>query len=482
MRRISNVLLVVAMVVSMLAGCAEKTSTNDEKTGYAVKTNTNDEKTGYAAFPSKLTAEKIATLDMNDKSMNVAEGGIYYHFGDKYGVMSFDGKHDTGAIYSYCTPKKNFFIVATEVPETEEMTPENMNHVGVIDVTGKVIVPEEYASVDVLNEHFIKVCKVSEQTESKDDALLFSTDRSIAIFANDDDTFFKGNWYVFDAETGNKMESVTGTRAYAVTAYGNYIKYSTDDGEKKCVNANEEALPEDAELLDDGSYIVEKDGKGSAYDTDGNKLFDYLADDFEITYCAVGSKYYIAKKNVDGKYRYIVVDKEGKIVSAEFEEYPNLYGECLFVENKLYDFEGNVVCDGEFKRASIDKFTNNAIMLTKENDDATIVIDGKTVFAQFKASEDISVGSSDFTANKKTDDGNMYYSYKDKDYTLKGSSYGPWVVKAINNDGSSKLVDTISGDTLISNYKSIISTRYDGTEFYAFGENKDGTVDVYLIK
>ena len=88
------------------------------------------------------------------------------------------------------------------------MTIENMNNVGVIDATGKVIVPEEYASVDVLNERFIKVCEVTEQTDSKDDALVFYTERSMAIFANDDDTFFKGNWYVFDAETESDIATI----------------------------------------------------------------------------------------------------------------------------------------------------------------------------------------------------------------------------------------------------------------------------------
>lgn len=89
MRKILSVLLVLVLAISMLAGCSGKTSINNEAEG-------------YTSFPSKLTAEKIATLDMNDKSMSVADGGIYYRSGDKYGVMSFDGKHDTGAIYSYC--------------------------------------------------------------------------------------------------------------------------------------------------------------------------------------------------------------------------------------------------------------------------------------------------------------------------------------------------------------------------------------------
>lgn len=87
--------MAMILAISMLAGCGGKTSTNDEKEG-------------YSEFPSKLTAEKIATLDMNEKLMSVADGGIYYRSGDKYGVMSFDGKYDTGAIYSYCAPKKNF--------------------------------------------------------------------------------------------------------------------------------------------------------------------------------------------------------------------------------------------------------------------------------------------------------------------------------------------------------------------------------------
>lgn len=469
MKKILSVFVVLVFTVSTLAGCiGTKSIENDAE--------------AYTSFPSKLTAEKIATLDMNGRSMNVADGGIYYRENDKYGVMSFDGKHDTGAIYSYCTPKKNFFMVVTDAPETEEMTIENMNNVGVIDATGKVIVPEEYASVDILNERFIKVCEVTEQTESKDDALVFYTERSLAIFANDDDTFFKGNWYVFDTETGNKVDGATGSQACTVTAYGNHIEFKTDDREEKCVNAKGEVLPGNADLLDDGSYIIEKDGSGSAYDKNGNKLFDYSTDDYEVKYCGAGDKYYIARKYVDSKSKYMVVDKKGEVVSVEFDEYPNLYGECLFVENKLYDFEGKVVCDGEFKYASLDKFTKNAIMLSTEDDDATIIKDGKTVLAQIKSSNDTSVGSSDFTANKKTDDGNVYYSYKDKDYTLKGSSYGPWVIETRSEDGIANLVDTISGEVLISGYDDFTSGVFDGSAFYAFGKNEDGTVDVYIIK
>ena len=57
MRKILSVLLVLVLAISMLAGCAGKTTTNSEAEG-------------YSSFPSKLTAEKIATLDMNGKSIN----------------------------------------------------------------------------------------------------------------------------------------------------------------------------------------------------------------------------------------------------------------------------------------------------------------------------------------------------------------------------------------------------------------------------
>lgn len=469
MKKFISSICVIMMLIMCLAGCS---GTKNEE-------NNAEE---YSDFPTKLTAEKIATIDMKDKSMNIGDGGIYYRVNDKYGIMSFDGKNDTGAIYSYCTPKKNFFAVVTDVPETEEMTIENMNNVGVVDATGRVIVPEEYASVDVLNDRFIKVCEVTKRADSKDDALVYYTERSMAIFANDDDTFFKGNWYVYDAETGKKVEGVSGTQPYTITAHGNYIEYRTDDREEKCVNANGEALPEGAELLDDGSYIIEKDGKGSAYDTNGGKLFDYSTDEFEITYCEKDSKYYLAIKYVDSKPKYFVVDKKGESVSAEFDEYPKLYGECLFVKDKLYNFAGETVCEGEFKCATIDKFTKNAILLTTENEDTTIIKDGKTVLAQIAVSDNINVSSSDFTIKKKTDDGCLYYSFKDKDYTLKGSGYGPWVVATGNDDGTSNLVDTISGENLVSNYEEFKSGSVVGSTFYAFGKNSDGTIDVFVIK
>lgn len=448
-----------------------------------VKLTEENDAVVYSEFPQKLTAKKIATLDMNDKSMNIADGGIYYRAeGDKYGIMSFDGKHDTGAIYSYCSPTKNFFMVVKEIPETEELVIENLNNVGVIDATGKTIVPAEYASVDVLNDRFIKVCEVNEQVDSKEDALVFYTDRSFAMFANDDDTFFKGIWYVYDTKTGEKVEGVTGTQAYAMNAYGNNIEFTNDAGERKKVNAKGEELPAGTKLLSDGSYIVEGEGQATAYDTDGQKLFDYSTEDFTIFSCDEDSKYYLGRKYVDSQIKYVVIDKKGEIVSVEFDGSATLYGECVLVEGKLYNFAGEIVCEGDFKRVSVDDFTKNAILLTAENDDVTILKDGKTVLAQLAVDDSINVGSYDFTIGKKIDDRYHYYSFKDNDYTLKGSSYGPWVVETRNDDNTANLIDTISGETLVSGYEDFSSGVAEGSRFYAFGKNDDGTVDVYHIQ
>lgn len=468
LRKITSLICTVTLLFTLLVGCAGPSNT----------TSGSDK---YSEFPSKLTAEKVATIDINEKSITPADGGIYYRENDKYGVMSFDGKNDTGAIYNYCMPKKNFFMVVSAEP-SEEMTIENMNNVGVIDATGKVIVPEKYASIDVLNDRYIKVCEVTEKADSKDDALVFYTERSMAIFANDDDTFFKGNWYVFDAQTGKMVEGVTGTQPYTVTAYGNYIEYSTDDGEDKCVNEKGETLPEGAELLDDGSYIIENDDKGSAYDTNGNKLFDYSTEDYQINYCADGSDLYLAKKYLESGTKYMVVNKKGEIVSAEFDEYPSLYCNYLFVENKLYDFEGNQVLEKEYKRASLDKFTKKAVMLTADNDDVVIINEDGKVLIDVAASDEISVGSTDFTVGKKSDNGYTYYSQKDKDYSIKGTSYGPWVVEARDENNVVCLVDTISGEILADGYDDFTTSVTANGNFYAFGKNEDGTMDVYLIK
>lgn len=61
------------------------------------------EKLGEFKLPSDLDVINYDAVD-----------GLVYNKNGKYGIMSNDGKHDTGLVYDYCEPviDSRYFIVA----------------------------------------------------------------------------------------------------------------------------------------------------------------------------------------------------------------------------------------------------------------------------------------------------------------------------------------------------------------------------------
>ena len=98
MKKYLALFLVAIFVVSMFAGC-----------GKAVDKNNN---VVNGTFTEYLVAEKVGTV--NHDNFFTAEGGLYYK-GDNglYGVVSFNGAKDTGAIFTNVTPVGKYFQVRT---------------------------------------------------------------------------------------------------------------------------------------------------------------------------------------------------------------------------------------------------------------------------------------------------------------------------------------------------------------------------------
>ena len=464
MRRFFTVFLVATILFSMIAifaGCSDDTS--------APPANHS-----IGEFADKLVAEKVGTIKLDNFS--TCEGGIYYKGGNgKYGVMSNEGKYDTGAVYSFCASKGIYFAVSKSLASSYNDIA-GLNSVGLINGKGKTVAPMIYASFKILNERYIQAFQVTERTFSKDDALVYFSDDSFSFSPDEDDILYKGKWFIYDVTTGKLVNGVSGTKDTTVVAYGNNIVYYNDNNERIIVDGSGVALPESAKLFNNGSYsITEKDG--IVYDTNGKKMFTYDLTDFCPT--SFESNYYVASKSVDGETKYVVLDKTGKKISAEFDSSISLYGELIYTEDKIYNHKGENIVKGTYKSVTLDETFKDCYMLYQD-DVYTIIKEDGTVLFNAKNNDNITIHTSEFVVSKKADYCYLYYSHKDKDYTINGYSFAPWLIKTNGANSLYNVVDTISGEVLFEGYSGYSHSKAGGKALYVYAKHGGGA-DVYLI-
>ena len=424
-----------------------------------------------------LTAEKIGFLDVD--YFTTTSGGLYYQNDDDlYGIMTFDGKNDTGAKYTVCRSDDKYFQVSTVDPASISLEdPTTINCVGLVDAMGKEIVPMKYAAIDVLNERYAKVIEVTEQVASKDEALVYFTEKMFSFSAGDDDILFKGVWYIYDMIAGQLLEGATGTKPYSPFAYGDYISYISDDKERITVNSKGEALPKDAEQLGNGYYVIEKDDSCVVYTDQDKKAFVYSEDTYDWLNCY--EEDYIVAAKYDEVKSYVILDLKGNVVSAVFSDLPSVYGELLCVEGQVFDFQGNPVIEGTFDRIDYDDDFGKAWFLEQENMHTWIAADG-TVLYQGTEDDDTRVDA--WGISKKIDDNRMYYSFAEKDFVLDGNSFAPWMVEVNTGGVIYDIVDTISGQAIISGYEDYDYAEVSDFTFYVYAENEEGGHDIYIVQ
>lgn len=474
MKKALKVLTIVLMMVTIFSGCTSLSN----YAGIDTDIINNKKESMPVFFPDKLKVKKVNSIDLDN--YRICKGGIIYKNSDNmYGIMSLDGNNDTGAIYTYCEEENIYFIVSKSTFDSDESI-DKMNCFGIVDVNGKQLVLNEYCSFDVLNSRYIKAIKATESTEEKDEALIYSSENQFSIMPSDGDTLYKGIWYIYDTSTGKLVPDATGTKPYVIGTRGNYITYTNDNEQQVVVNGNGENLPSGADLLDDGSYVIPIDDKGIIYDTEGNKLFDFDLETYDVS--SVSGEYYIFHKYDENKQRYIysVFDKKGTKVSVYFDSLIYIYGKFVFCDNELYDFDGNKVLNGKFDSVYPDDFTQNAFMLKNENNIIVINSNGKIIYNQAN-SEDIHFDSTYFTSDSKINGERYCYSIKDSDFKFKGDDISYWIVKIENNEGNYDVIDTISGDVIVANYTSYKCSKLNNNSYYLYAKNESGTVDIYLI-
>ncbi len=462
MKKILSLSLCIIMIITMFAGCGKPKDKNNNVVN--------------GKFTEYLVAEKVGTIDRDN--FTTAEGGLFYKDDNGlYGVMSYEGLHDTGAIYADVQSRGKYFQVYKKAIKSSSDI-EGINASMLIDGKGNVIIPEGYASFYVLNDRYILTSKITGRTYSEDDVVASLTDNGTCVSGKyiSDASWYKGSWYVYDVVNKSFVPNATGTKDVTVIARGQYLTFQNDNGENITIDAKGVALPEDVKMFDDGSYKIESK-IGEVYDANGNKLFAYDLTGFIPS--SVSGDYYVASKYVDGASKQAIMDKKGNVISTEFDDYITVYGEIVKCGNQIFNLKGENILKGEYESVYYDDmFGQNWIV--RNEDYYTMIDKNGAVFFNGPYDDDHTVWTDDFLASEKREDTNYYYSYKDRDYTIPGYHFAPWIVETPSSNYMYDLVDTMTGKKLLEGYSDYSHISRNALAYYVYAEYNGGA-DVYLV-
>lgn len=459
--KILALVLAVAVLCGLTAGCK--------------KGGKPEEPAEYTALPTALTATKIGSIDRLE--FTTTDGGLYYRDKDgKYGIMTHNGKKDTGPIYTFCKPLESYFLVADVVPSFTAK-PKELNVNGLVDATGKELIPKEYASIDLMDDRFARVCQAVAVTTSEEKQMLhYNTVEGKKMLT--------GVWYVYDMQEGKRVPGATGTTRYAAYTYGEYVKYVTDDKQIIVAHPDGTPLPEKAIHLKNGCYALEDAKGGTVYDGTGKKLFTYKKDGW-IPYDSTDLEGdIIAKKKVGDTEQYVILNRKGEVISGVFTFEPDLAGGKLYVDGKLYQWNGKKVFDTPCKSIQTEPLTGQCWMLeTLDDKDVLVCNNGKVLYRENEEKYGkVTFDSDRFLLSKEEEDRTLFYSMKKKKFVLEGESFAPWLIKMEQEDSKNSLIDTISGKVLLKDYFRYRYSDKNGELLYVYAETEEDTWDIYVVK
>ncbi len=483
--RILAILLCAAMLVTVLAGCIVLPDGNggngdeggssflpesDGESAFLPDSSGKDPEQGGQGSPFvvKLSGNENTGYYFLERLIG------YKASNGKYGAVTLDGSKDTGAVYYQCDGSNGRLLVTKERPN-DASDIAALNSTGMLDESLKEVIPAEYALIKGLSQRFFIAYKVTEQTESRDEALIYFTSDLFSISASEDDVLYKGNWCVYDVESGTKVPGVEGSESVGIYVRGGVLSYTNEQGESILVDARGKSLPAGSRVFENGNYLLE--AEGTVYDSAHNKLFSY---DTTTGFNPVDAKgsYYIAA-SYSGGARYVIWDQMGKPVSPELTVRPSVVcGKAMIADSTLYDLQGNRLAEGSFYSI---KERDGYLMARGSNGNLALLDSNNTVVY---SGQDESISAEDYYFLFAKVEGGVYsyFSLKDKTFSVEGYSVGPWLVQRSCEDGTKELVNTKTGDVILSGYPRYSAVEAADGTVYLFATRTLGGFDVYRLK
>ncbi|MBR0447502.1 MAG: hypothetical protein IIX28_03430 [Clostridia bacterium] len=461
MKRFYSIFMAAVLLLGLTA-CGDKTPVKQP--------DPKQEPLVYTELPTALTAEKLGTIG---RQVISAEGGLYYKEGDRYGIMSFDGSYDSGAVYTMCEPRGALFLVSTADMATT-LTAANVtqcNRVGMVDGEGNELIPLEYSSVEILGDRFARATEVEAVTDKEEEKLTYFMDGDKKVLCT-------GGWYIYDLQTGKTVPDAYGTKPYIAFDCGGYVKFVKDDKTVVTALADGTVISNDVIHLQNGHYA--DPAENAVYDIEGNRLFTYDPNGFVPFESKNVVGYVVGKKTVDGKDRYVLYDESGAVASAEFGSMPRVHGELLFAEGKLVKFDGTVVLDGNYilsywesKYGQLWVVDNGKIRKAVDKN-GTVIYEGNATAPVLDLRHKVCYTTVD---NKR-----MFYSVKDKNFSVGGVCLSPFIVKTADGATNYKLVNLLSGDTILSGHMNYTVADPGNSLLYVYAQVSDTEYEVYVVK
>lgn len=496
MKKILAILLALATLFS-LCSCSLLGKDDGETTTAQNQADSNENDGGDSQTPSAEEYDDVKVQKIGTSKHNYV---VYTDYdANMGGFTSLDGKFDTGAIYYGVSQSSadGYFYVATKADDDPENL-DSVNNINIVDAYGKTLL-EGYFKYIKKSDRFIVAAKVVEIAQD-DHYDYFLTDRIVAMSAEDGEIKYDAEFYVYDLKTQKIIDGVK-SDTDGIEAHGDFIFYKDMSGTQKRINANGHAVPENVSFYYDTKeafYSTDPYGKATLYDSNNNALFSYDSEnDYFITTYSNG--YFHATKTVGEEKMNFLVDKTGKVVTAEFSSPSGVsanlevYGNVvLFNVNKtgckfqICDFNGKVLAETEnvlscFDAAQFDEAQYYTFYSTK-GDMIIVSTEGEVVFEVY--GDEAYERDSNNCAYKTAGEDTYYFCLKDKDFTIKADKYAseaPYLVEIDAENNLKDIIDVTTGETIISGYSGY-TTQVNGADIYVYAQNGDGTSDIYLVR
>lgn len=428
----------------------------------------------YTTAPTALSATKIGSIN---KAVNtVYKSGLLYIDGNKYAVSDHIGEDVVTTDYVSCESVGSLFEVIKEKDYTNPEDIGKINNTGLINNKGEIVLPFEYAETRYLGGRYYQVFKVTETTQNEEDYLIRLTSSFFSLSAKEGDILYNGYWNIFDSQTGNIIDGLSGTDYATISVNGDLISYRDDNGNTVKVDAQGKALPENAVILSNGTYHDPDTGK--VYSGDHTELFTYDTEKYSLFEGT--EKYFIFREYASSATIFAVTDLENNLLCSGFDSSVSIAGDLVQCGKKIYDLEKNLIYEGKDSYVSlyVDEVTGHYYVI-KDGDDNIFVNSAGEILFTIAETDGISVNRNDFSAYKKTDSIYNYYNWADKDFTVNGSFVDTFLV--VNKDTNS-LVDIISGKPIIEGYKQYLAHFSNDGIYYVYAKTEAGTTDIYAVK
>ena len=465
-------------------------------------------------------------------SVGVVESGVYYRTDSgNYGVMTFDGAYDTGAVFAEVVTADGYFI---ETKETSALTPtpESMNRYGLVDAKGRQLIPEEYASIRVLSDQYASAIRVLNETDDEYEAILYYADNMISFAYQAGSMIFAGEWEIFDLSSGKRVRGASGTNM-TTTQYAarDLLVFTDDDGERVRMNAKGRELPALARPLTNGCYVMPGEEDAGVFRMDGTEIFRfdpsmYLMYSFEET-----DIYYAGLRTGYG-IKYVILDENGEEASAYFDAEPQaiIDGVCVFADGELLDYKGNPIVPGEFDEIWVDTDLNRGVILREgntysfvriwleegepepeeedygygyydydydedyddEEDEAAeeeaapeetepVMVPKGEVILTVDATAEIAVEPEDFYVTQDSSKGPLLYRFDTGEYSILDFSVrANWLARVAGAGDGNDLLDYLTGETVLEGYRYYTSTLKAPHTLILLAEAEDHA-DIYQI-